>query len=123
MVRKKKPGEDQRNKSALSQDEDDKQSIFQDAQGPLPEADLAEIIKQLLQQQTASQEASSSTSQPIPQTQGMRQTRSQTRSGSSTPKPESSTPINQSQTQGLISKKPLKPEPKTIDSYVKKLPS
>ncbi|KAI9072222.1 hypothetical protein K1719_045812 [Acacia pycnantha] len=122
MGRKKKPGDDQRNKQVL-QEEEDKQSIFQDAQGPISEADLTEIIKQLLQQQQYaphSQGAPSTSRQPpISQIQGTRQTRSQSKSGSSTPKPESSTPT-QSQTQGLISDKPGK---KTIDSYVKKPPT
>ncbi|KAI9107190.1 hypothetical protein K1719_021799 [Acacia pycnantha] len=122
MGRKKKPGDDQKNKQVL-QEEEDKQSIFQDAQGPISEADLIEIIKQLLQQQQFAPQTqgapSTSSNSPVSQTQGTRQTRSQSKSGSSTPKPESSTPT-QSQTQGLISVKPGK---KTIDSYVKKPPT
>ncbi|KAI9095710.1 hypothetical protein K1719_026270 [Acacia pycnantha] len=115
MPRKKKPGEEPKDKQPLHVEEEDKQSYSQDAQKPISSQELQEIIKQLLQQQTPSPERS--TSQTVPQTQGSRlQTRSQ--SGSSTPKPESSTPKTESQTQRLTSK----PGRKTTDSYTKKPP-
>ncbi|KAI9117009.1 hypothetical protein K1719_012008 [Acacia pycnantha] len=114
MPRKKKPGEEPKDKQPLHVEEEDKQSYSQDAQKPISSHELQEIIKQLLQQQTPSPEGS--TSQTVPQIQGSRlQTRSQ--SGSSTPKPESSTPKTESQTQRLISSKPGR---KTTDSYAKK---
>ncbi|KAI9124833.1 hypothetical protein K1719_004160 [Acacia pycnantha] len=119
MPRKKKPGEEPRDNQSLHKEEEDKQSVSQDAQKPISSEELQEIIKQLLQQQTPSIEGS--TSQTVPQTQGSRlETRSQTKSGSSTPKMESSTPKTEPQTQRLI---PSKPGRKTIESYAKKPPT
>ncbi|KAI9108446.1 hypothetical protein K1719_020637 [Acacia pycnantha] len=132
MPRKKKPGDEPKDKQPLHEEEEDQQSYFQDAQNPISSQELQEIIKHLLQQQTPSPKGSTSqtvpqiqgssqtvpqiqgSSQTVPQTQGSRlQTRSQTKSGSSTPKTES-------QTQRLTSSKPGR---KTTDSYAKKPPN